>query len=424
LFDTIALLANYNVGFRHHFYLDFPIFREDDLTPTSDVHVAPLRLTPHCALAQPQPQTAMEMTNYAQNVVSQIPTTSADESIQNYWRGILPNPNDSAEQRTKKSYKISDRLQRGVPNLMMVPVANQPARNILTICDGEVQATEAAKRADLQSQNNLIANFNRVGRLAALNALNAARPEPEVRYARVDALRLRGGAPGTHGHSAILESIPIGSQVSWTGNELPSDDGHRWFEVSWGERTGWIREDMLLDERPYWIAARPQTATGRELEDFLFDIGFRESSNDYRRVNQFGFMGRFQFGAEALEDVGLMDSSGNWTTRANEMGVFNRDDFLGNPAVQNYAMNRYLGINWGYITNAELHNRVGTYMNGVLITESGLLASAHLIGAGGLQRAFRNGDLASVWDGNGVTALEYMQLFRGFNVENITRNGN
>jgi len=120
------------------------------------------------------------MTNYAQNVVSQIPTTSADVAVQNYWRGILPNPNDTAEQRTKKSYKISDRLKRGVPNLMMVPLQNQPRQNILTICDGEVQATEAAKRADLQSQNNLITNFNRVGRLAALNALNAARPEPET----------------------------------------------------------------------------------------------------------------------------------------------------------------------------------------------------------------------------------------------------
>jgi len=119
----------------------------------------------------PQPQTAMEMTNYAQNVVSQIPTTAADVAVQNYWRGILPNPNDNAEQRTKKSYKISDRLQRGVPNLMMVPLQNSPnsvsrfreldeqgvrewqarppRRNYADMCEGEAFHAHSARQAEM-----------------------------------------------------------------------------------------------------------------------------------------------------------------------------------------------------------------------------------------------------------------------------------
>jgi len=41
---------------------------------------------------------------------------------------------------------------------MTNPVANQPARNILTICDGEVQAVEAAKRA-LQNPSGSMSHF-------------------------------------------------------------------------------------------------------------------------------------------------------------------------------------------------------------------------------------------------------------------------
>ena len=58
-------------------------------------------------------------------MTSLTPTTATDESIQNYWRGILPNPNDSAERRAKRAYKIRERLRRGVPGIMMQLSQNQ-----------------------------------------------------------------------------------------------------------------------------------------------------------------------------------------------------------------------------------------------------------------------------------------------------------
>ena len=33
---------------------------------------------------------------------------------------------------------------------------------------------------------------------------------------------------------------------------------------------------------------------------FLHDIGFRESTNDYKAVNQFGYLGKYQFGRNKL----------------------------------------------------------------------------------------------------------------------------
>ena len=244
-------------------------------------------------------------------------------------------------------------------------------------------------------------------------------------YSHADNVRLRGGEPGTSAHGTILTEIPIGSQLVRTGNEKPSNDGHNWFEVRWGNQTGWVRDDLLGESFPHWIAIRPQTATGREFGDFVYGIGFRESTNNYRRVGTVDpndhKLGRFQFGRAALIDVGLRDANGNWSQTANEMGIFTDDDYLNNPVAQNYAMEGFLRVNWRYITNAGFHRYVSTYMNGVLITESGLLASTHLMGIGNMRTALRNGDLTSVRDGLGTTPLEYMTRFGGFNVENITQ---
>lgn len=60
-------------------------------------------------------------------------------------------------------------------------------------------------------------------------------------------------------------------------------------------------------------------------------------------------------------------------------------------------------------------------MNDILITESGLLAAAHLVGQGALMRALKRGDLYSEKDGNGTTAAEYMENYGGFNINEIKK---
>ena len=37
---------------------------------------------------------------------------------------------------------------------------------------------------------------------------------------------------------------------------------------------------------------------------FLEDLGMRESSGDYKAVNQYGYLGKYQFGGAALIDLG------------------------------------------------------------------------------------------------------------------------
>ena len=57
---------------------------------------------------------------------------------------------------------------------------------------------------------------------------------------------------------------------------------------------------------------------------FLDDIGFRESSNNYKAVNQFGYLGKYQFGRKTLNAIGF-DSISNY-------------EFLSNPEIQEEAM--------------------------------------------------------------------------------------
>ena len=64
---------------------------------------------------------------------------------------------------------------------------------------------------------------------------------------------------------------------------------------------------------------------------FLDDIGFRESSNNYKAVNQFGYLGKYQFGRKTLNSLGYED-------------VSNRE-FLENSSIQEEAMYALLNHN-------------------------------------------------------------------------------
>ena len=132
---------------------------------------------------------------------------------------------------------------------------------------------------------------------------------------------------------------------------------------------------------------------------FLQDIGFRESTNDYKAVNQFGYLGKYQFGRKTLNAIGFKD-------------VSNRE-FLANPSIQEEAMLVLLKRNKRTLRR-EIKKYVGKTINGVYITESGLLAAAHLAGAGNVRRFFRKG--YEFRDGNGTKMTSYMIKFANYNL--------
>ena len=131
-------------------------------------------------------------------------------------------------------------------------------------------------------------------------------------------------------------------------------------------------------------------------EDFLNAIGFKESGNRYDIVNRFGYMGRYQFGKRTLRRLGFKMS---------------KEEFLNSPRIQEEAMHTLLTANKKSLQKY-IDKYGGTYHNGILVTESGLLAAAHLGGSGSVRKWFRTGKIRK--DGNGVKITTYMTKFSGY----------
>ena len=137
----------------------------------------------------------------------------------------------------------------------------------------------------------------------------------------------------------------------------------------------------------------------RNHNKFLDEVGFRESSNNYKAVNQFGYLGKYQFGRKTLNAIGFEDIS-NY-------------EFLSNPEIQEEAMLVLLQKN-KHTLRREIKKYVGETVNDIYITESGILAAAHLGGAGNVRKFFRKGH--EFEDGNGTKMTSYMIRFADYNL--------
>jgi len=135
-------------------------------------------------------------------------------------------------------------------------------------------------------------------------------------------------------------------------------------------------------------------------DKFLEDLGFRESSGNYKAVNQYGYLGKYQFGRKTLNALGYED-------------VSNRV-FLANPSIQEEAMYDLL-IHNRKILRRQIEKHNGKVINGILITESGILAAAHLAGPGNVKKFFRKG--YEFRDGNGTKMTYYMKKFSGYKLD-------
>jgi len=129
---------------------------------------------------------------------------------------------------------------------------------------------------------------------------------------------------------------------------------------------------------------------------FLGKIGNFESNNDYTRVNRYGYMGRYQFGKATLKTLGYKVT---------------KEEFLNNPNLQEEAMQDLLEHNYSNLKRI-IARYEGKTVHGVYITKSGVLAAAHLAGAGNVRKFFSSG--YEFKDGNGTKMTTYMRLFGGY----------
>ena len=133
---------------------------------------------------------------------------------------------------------------------------------------------------------------------------------------------------------------------------------------------------------------------------FLEDLGFRESSGNYKAVNQYGYLGKYQFGRKTLNAV--------------DMKHISKRQFLSSPELQEEAMQRLMLANYKSLKRY-IKKYNGTIVHGILITKSGVLAAAHLGGVGSVKKWFRRG--IEFKDGNGTKITSYMKQFGGYNLD-------
>ena len=133
---------------------------------------------------------------------------------------------------------------------------------------------------------------------------------------------------------------------------------------------------------------------------YLNSIGRRESSNRYNVVNKWGYMGKYQFGRKTLNALGYKHISNK--------------QFLNSPKLQEEAMIKLLKHN-KHILRKEIRKYCNTQRHGIYITESGLLAAAHLAGPGNVKKWLKRGKRFR--DGLGTDLTEYLQLFGNYKID-------
>jgi hypothetical protein len=142
--------------------------------------------------------------------------------------------------------------------------------------------------------------------------------------------------------------------------------------------------------------------TGKSYIGFKQAVGIKESQGLYKLVSRYGYMGKYQFGKSALR----------------ALGITNTKNFLNNPALQERAFKALLSKN-KWELRKEIRKFEGRLMNGIKITESGLLAAAHLAGADSVKRFLYSNGKKGFRDGFGTSMKSYIKKFGGYDTSNV-----
>lgn len=192
----------------------------------------------------------------------------------------------------------------------------------------------------------------------------------------------------------------------------------------WGIQAFVAKEDITLSK--YWYVDSELHYSVLTLEDaeenlkfnntlqlgnsyvgFKEALAFKESQGIYDIVSRYGYIGKYQFALNSLKAIGVTDI----------------EEFKINSKLQEEAFLAYTARNkWllrNYIAKYE-----GTVINDVKITESGVLAAAHLAGAGNVKKYLRTKGSYQVNDAFGTSLQFYLKSFSGYDTSFIPADRN
>ena len=167
--------------------------------------------------------------------------------------------------------------------------------------------------------------------------------------------------------------------------------------------------------------------------DYYTDLAMKESTNKPGKINDFRYIGLYQFGEATLADLGYYkktlkpgqdpstlyrgnDWSGTWTGKN---GINSREDFLNNRLVQEIAVRNYHKIIWKrYLKDYQKYEN--QEIGGVLLTRAGMISAAHLVGHGAVKEFINSGGKVNKADGLAQTCVSYLSGFGQYSVDYST----
>ena len=158
--------------------------------------------------------------------------------------------------------------------------------------------------------------------------------------------------------------------------------------------TNRIASDISESIRPPFL--------GKSFNGFKEALAFQESGGDYFVKNPYGYLGKYQFGEGTLAVLGISDIEG----------------FLYDPKLQESVFHANLVRN-KWILRREINKYSKMVIQAIPITESGILAAAHLAGPGNVKKYLRSGGTHDVQDAFGTQISDYLQKFAGYDISNV-----
>ncbi len=180
-------------------------------------------------------------------------------------------------------------------------------------------------------------------------------------------------------------------------------DTNQWFLIDKADGTHYLFPSQI--QKDYTNLNIP--FTGNFFIGFKEALAYKESEGKYKTINTLGYLGKYQFGKETLKSI----------------GIYNTTSFLNSPSMQEKAFVALLEKNKWELKD-EIEKYTGRMVDGVWITESGILAAAHLGGAGSIRRFLNSNGSRKIKDQYGTSIKSYLRDFGGYDISFIDADKN